>query len=291
MKEYVGGLLFWLVLSVVIVFFTVVPAAIVMVRLRGTCQDLLVNLLADLIVVWVSIVGAQILYLGPRRRLRKFFSLDSRNITIYISNIRYDPKKAPATGVDGQPATLGEETETVAFRELTAARDFHELFTRLFPSLPALQSVLSKLRISDVQVDILPSPKEQEDFDPTPPFISIGGPAFNAASGFIQKDLKSRIQCHVINGKRTEVKIRDMPHISPITEPCYGFIERTQGHVFYAVGSSSIGSAGAAYHLATQWKRLYKKYGDGPFLKVIKVDRNNFKLCLETVFETVVDHC
>ena len=295
MKAYIGSRLSWFALSVAIVSCTIVVATIAMIVFRGTCQDLLVNLLADFIVVLISIVGAAVLYLGPRLRVRKFFSLDdSRNIAIYVSNIRYDPMKAPAVGVDDQSATIGEGTETVSFRELMAANCFQELLTRLFPSLPELVSVLGKLRISGVQVQILPSPKEQEDFDPTPPFISIGGPAFNAASGFIQKNLNSRIQCRVINGHNTEIKIRDMPHMSPITDPYYGFIERIvhpQGYIFYAVGSSSIGSAGAAYHLATQWKKLCKKHGDGPFLKIIKVDRNNFKLCLETVFETVVDHC
>lgn len=290
MKACVGRLRPVLYLSIVVAIFVIVRA----LRLE-TRQDLFVNLFADFIIVFISIFAADIFYLWPRLRLRKFFGLDdSRNIAIYVSNIRYDPMKAPAVGVDDQSATIGAGTETVSFRELMAANYFQELLTRLFPSLPELVSVLGKLRISGVQVQILPSPKEQEDFDPTPPFISIGGTAFNAASGFIQKNLKSRIQCHVINGHNTEIEIRDMPHMSPITDPYYGFIERIvhpQGYIFYAVGSSSIGSAGAAYHLATQWKKLCRKHGDGPFLKIIKVDRNNFKLCLETVFETVVDHC
>jgi hypothetical protein len=70
--------------------------------------------------------------------------------------------------------------------------------------------------------------------------------------------------------------------------PDYGFIERivrSQGPIFYAVGSSSIGSAGAAYFLATRWEKLSEEFDDdAPLLVRLRLDPNDFRRCLEVQF-------
>jgi hypothetical protein len=247
-------------------------------------QDMLINLFADFTVVFIGMAIAWSYYKRRSKGLLKFFGLDDSRkiITIYISRIGCEP--GHAIGIDGQRTTCG--TETVPFRELEAANHFRELFTYPFPSLPDSSPILDRLRISDVQVQIEYSPK-QNAFDPPFPFISIGGPVFNAASRFIETQPCSQIQCRETDSNETEIVVQGMG-MSPSTNPYYGFIERivsSQGPIFYTVGPSSIGSAGAAYFLATRWEKLSKEFDDDtPLLVRLRLDPNDFRCCLEVQF-------
>lgn len=244
-------------------------------------QDMLINLFADFTVVFIGMAIAWSYYKRRSKGLLKFFGLDDSRkiITIYLSRIGCEP--GHAIGIDGQRTTCG--TETVPFRELEAANYFRELFTYPFPSLPDSSPILDRLRVSDVQVQIEYSPK-QNAFDPPLPFISIGGPVFNAASRFIETQPGSQIQCRETDSNETEIEF--MGERSKNSDR--GFIQRigsSQRYMFYAVGSSSIGSAGAAYYLATQWEKLSKEFdNDAPLLVRLRLDPNDFRRCLEVQF-------
>ena len=279
MKAQYYGRRFLFVILIVVAVIAVIAVTV------AFPQDILVNLFADFMVVLIGMVFAWFYYRRRSKGLLKFFGLDASRkiITIYVSRIGCDP--GHAIGIDGQHTTCG--TEAVPFRELEAANHFHELFTYPFPSLPNSSPVLDRLRLSDVQVQIQHSPEERKALDPLFPFISIGGPVFNAASRFVETQLNSRIQCHETNTHETEIVVQGMG-MSPITDPYYGFIERivsSQGPIFYAVGPSSIGSAGAAYFLATRWEKLSKECDDDtPFVVRLRFDPNNFRHCLEVLF-------
>lgn len=280
MKARISCLWFLLKLSLLITICIVVVAAIG--SWVGAYQDLLVNLLAAFMFVFIGTVVALIYYKMQMEELLRFFGLDASRstITIYVSQVLCE--SGHAIGVDDQPTTCG--TPAAPFRELEAANRFRELFAypfhSLFNSLP-----IGKPQISDIEIQIQPSLLGvQKTFVPLFPFISVGGPAFNAASRFIEKDPKAQLQS-LITGGETKIKPRDMPDVK---DPYCGFVERrvrSQGHVFYAVGCSSMGSAGAAYYLATQWKKLSKEYDDDTdFLVRLRFDPEDFKRCLEVLF-------
>jgi len=289
------------------------------------------NLCADIVSLAVTVVLGWLLFmLTRRRRLLKFFGIEaSRRIVIYLSNLRVKP--FGAIGIDDQERSY--EGSTVAFYEMSVAERFRNLFTYILPSLSEKSGVLSKLLISDVQVEIS-SPLEHAQLEASSSFVTLGGPAYNGASDFVEKALHGRARftlghvapathtgapaaqsadrfretfstlvsppgsptrsvltsgsgsapttasCLPLHGQDSAILVDDIP---PITDTAFGFIERIVDHeqkrcVFYAAGLSELGTQGAANFLATEWARLYRKYGDGTsFLVMLRFDPADYK--------------
>jgi hypothetical protein len=313
-----------------------------------TLEGIAENVIADIIFLVVAIVLGWTLFLFTRRRqLLKFFGIDtSRRIVIYLSNLRVKP--FGTIGMDGQERSY--EGSTVAFYEMLVANRFRDLFNYPLPSLSEKPGVLSKLLISDVQVELLSSPLNHGQLETSSSFITLGGPAYNSASDFVETELHARAQfrfghvtptteteasaaesvkqssqtfttvvsssssssssvstsasgsvpssptCLPMNGldSRTEpaetrpaILVEGIP---PITDTAFGFVERIADHeqkrcVFYTAGLSELGTVGAAHFLATEWARLYRKYGSNTsFLVMLRFDRTDFRRWF-TVFE------
>jgi hypothetical protein len=91
--------------------------------------------------------------------------------------------------VDGQLRSY--RGSAAGFGEMFEANRFRDLFNYLLPSLSENPGILSKLLISDVQVQLLHSPLKQEQIERSSSFITLGSPAYNLASEFAETKLHS----------------------------------------------------------------------------------------------------
>ena len=234
-----------------------------------------VNVLSDFVfLLFIIALGWVVLALTRRTQLLKFFGIDaSRRIVVYLANLRVE--RFGAIGIDGRQRSY--QGSAVPFREMLVANRFRDLFNYLLPSLSDRPGMLSKILISDVQVQLLTSPLSQEQLEPSASFITLGSPAYNAASGFVETELQSQAR---FNGDYSEISVANVP---PITDVTYGFVERIVDHdkkraVFYAASLGELGTVGGAHFLATVWARLHRKYGnDTPFLVMLRFEPTDYR--------------
>jgi hypothetical protein len=107
---------------------------------------------------------------------------------IYLSNLRVVP--GGAVGIDGRQRSY--RGRAVAFLEMEVATRLRDLFVHLFPSLSDRPGLLSRLLISDVEVELIPSPLKEADLEQLLPFITLGSAAYNVASRFVERELHSQ---------------------------------------------------------------------------------------------------
>jgi len=247
-----------------------------------TAASIIVNVVSDFVFVAIVIVAGWVVFATTRRtRLLSFYGLDaSRRIVVYLSNLRV--MSGGAIGIDSRRRSY--QGSAGAFGEMHVATEFRDLFNYLVPSLSERPGLLSKLLISDVQVQLRPSPLSQGQIEPSCPFVTLGSPAYNAASGYVESQLNSKAR-FVADG--SAILVEDM---EPLTDTTLGFVERIvdperSKRVFYAAGLSELGTIGAAHFLATQWARLHRSYSDDtPFLVMLRFEPTNFRLW-SVVFE------
>lgn len=238
-------------------------------------KTVVVNILSQFLFWLIVILIGWLLYVLTRRsRLLRFYGIDaSRIISVYLSNLRVLP--GGAIGIDGQGRSY--QGSAVAFGEMFVANRFRDLFNSPLPSLSDSPGVLRKLLISDVQLQLLSSPLDQGQLERSSSFISMGSPAYNAASGFIETVFHSRAR---FQQDGTAILVGDVP---PVTDTTYGFVERItdkEGRrcLFYVAGLSQLGTTGAAHFLATEWARLYRKYkNDINFIVMLRFEPTDFR--------------
>lgn len=155
-----------------------------------TLEGLLENLLSHVLFVLLALVLGWVAFVISRRaKLLRFFGVDkSRRIAIYLSNLRV--KSGGSIGIDGRE--LSYRGSTAAFGEMVVANRFRDLFNYFLPSLSDSPGLLSRLLISDVQVQLLLSPLDNAQIERSSPFIALGSPAYNIASQFIEQQLHSK---------------------------------------------------------------------------------------------------
>ena len=239
-------------------------------------KSIAVNIISNFLFLLILITIGWLLYVLTRRsRLLRFYGINvSRRMVVYLSNLRI--MLGGAIGVDDRLRAY--QGSAVAFGEMLAANQFRDLFNYLLPSLSDKPGVLSKLLISDVQLQLLASPLEQRQLEHSSSFISLGSPAYNVASGFIETALHSRTQFQLGGGGA--MLVGDVP---PITDTTYGFVERIVDEkrrrcVFYVAGLSELATAGAVHFLATEWARLYRKYGNNTsFVVMLRFEPTDFR--------------
>ena len=155
-----------------------------------TCLGILENLISDvLFVLGAILLGWAIYFVTRHTRLIRFFGVtESRRLTIYLSNLRV--RTGGAIGIDGQPRSY--QGSAVTFGEMQCANRFRDLFRYPLPSIADKPGILSKLLISDVQVELFRSPLTQEELERAASIITLGSPAYNVASRFVERELQSQ---------------------------------------------------------------------------------------------------
>jgi hypothetical protein len=155
-----------------------------------TASGILENLISDVLFILLAAILGWIIYRVSRRaKLLKFFGVDkSHRLTVYLSNLRV--KSFGAIGIDGWERSY--QGSAVAFGEMIVANRFRDLFNYLLPSLSDNPGLLSKLLISDVQVQLTVSPLDNAQTESSASFVTLGSPAYNVASGFVESQLHSK---------------------------------------------------------------------------------------------------
>lgn len=222
----------------------------------------------------VVAIGWVIFAVTRRRRLLRFFGiLTSRRIIIYLSNLRIVP--GGALGVDNRQRSY--QGSAVTFGEMLVASRIRETFNYPVPSLSDRSGFLSKILISDVQVQIRPSPLNEGEIETSCSYITLGSPGYNITSKHAESTMHSR--AHFQNDNQ-EMVVGDAPADNDTT---HGFVERIIDRdngraIFYAAGLSELATIGATHFLVQQWEQLRWRYGnDRPFTVMLRFDPADYR--------------
>jgi hypothetical protein len=128
--------------------------------------------------------------------------------------------------------------------------------------------ILSRLRFSDVDVEVQPAPLLTEEVERETTFIAIGSIGYNTAS----KEVENRFHPLATLDPSGFVVL---PGNRPVGDSSFAVVQRLQDSssgrsAFYVAGSSMEGTTAVGY-LISKWRRLHKRYPKGqPFCIVLE---------------------
>lgn len=274
--------------------------------------DIWNNILANFIYSLVIFVFTFLAYLLlNHRKLLKFFGIErTKRLVIFTSNLQI--VRNGSKGKKGQ--TYSFQGTAIPNEESKAASRLQTLFNYFLPSQGEKPGLISKILISDVDVKIYPSPKEFEIFEQSASIISLGLPAYNSISQYIEENFelkaKSSYQQRSIlnidndylttstaysyevtspstvhetenNDECLKIPVIKTDKNSSFTKTSIGFIQKVvddenQRSIFFIAGLSENSTAGCVFFLVSKWKELNKKYGcKQPFYIILRVSRSN----------------
>lgn len=160
------------------------------------------NIVADIFLIVFSIIGTWIwVRFTYRTRLQGFFNIgNAKRLLIYISRI--DVKAFGAIGIDKYK--MSYEGISVDYQEMLVANQIKKLFSFFIPKLAEASKSIGSLLLSDVSVQVLVSPENEAEIDSQSPIITLGSPALNKVSSYVEK------QQDVVNFKIGKMKRRDL---------------------------------------------------------------------------------
>jgi hypothetical protein len=240
------------------------------------------NVASEFIALLILVVVGYIIHrFTTRRRLFAFFHIDdSRRFITYLSRINV--LVGGSVGIDGQPRSFGEPA--VAFTEVGLIGPIQRLFNYITPGIESLPGALKFILISDVTTEFPVSPPTPAEIDTQAPFLTLGSPAYNAASQRVQEAYGPWARFEADN---FQITVNDL---GTIQDAAIGFLTRARhqssGQIaYYAAGPASVGTSGAAIYLIKNWKKLQKKYGNNdPFVVLLR-----FRSSDPTRYEVVVE--
>ena len=169
-------------------------------------QAVFENIVADVLLIFLGIVGAWAwARLTYRKRLQVFFHVSEiKRLLIYISRI--DVKAFGAIGVDKYK--MSYEGVSVDYQEMQVANQIKELFSFFIPKLAEASTSIGRLLLSDIAVQVMVSPENEPDIDAQSPIITLGSPALNKVSSYVEK------QQNIVNFTIGKLKKRDLSNYS-----------------------------------------------------------------------------
>lgn len=246
-------------------------------------MDIFINIVSNILTIPVVVfVGVLLYHLTGRAKLLAFFNLKkNKRIILYLSNLQVQP--GGAVGTDGIPRSYGGEA--IPLNEANLIQLFQRLFNFIVPSLKSQPGILQWLLISDVLVEAIISPRDENQIEKTSTFISMGSPGYNSASKYIED--KFNPLCKFANDNAA-FKVQGID--IPINDLQCSFVQKSvnsqSGQVaYYVAGMSALGTTGAAQFLATNWNHLSRKYPKNkPFcivLKITSTDTRKYEILFE----------
>jgi hypothetical protein len=240
------------------------------------------NTISSFIFLFLILAGGWIVHhFSTRRALLSFFNITHpKRIIIYLSHLRIT--EGGAIGIDNIPRSFAQSAIPVYESNLIPI--FQRLFNVVIPGVESQPGFLQKLLVSDVAVEVVPSPIDDGDIDRQSTFIAVGSPGYNIASSRAENKLHSNTKFSQDNNA---IEVPDVP---PLTDKRYGFVQRVVDRMtgqiaFYVAGVSSVGTTCAALFLAKRWLYLSKKYpGKKDFCIVVKATTEDGR-SYEIVFE------
>jgi len=230
------------------------------------------NVASDFITLVILVLIGWLIYsFSHRSPLLKFFGIKkTKKIVLYLSHLRIRAgQNCGAVGVDDVVRSFQESALPLYETRLIAI--FQRLFNFVIPGISSQPGFLKWLLISDVEVEVLPSPLNIDDVERQTTFIAIGSPGYNIASTKVENIFRSL-------GRFTRGNLAiELNGSPPLTDTTCSFVQRvvdqtTGQYAFYVAGMSSLGTTGAAYFLASRWQYLTNKYpGDKPFCIMLRI--------------------
>lgn len=237
-------------------------------------NNILIGVIANFIFFALTLlIGWSIYLVARRRRLLKFFGCTKiKKIVIYLSNIHVAP--GGSIGPDNLPRRYSGTT--VTFGETFQASLFQSLFNYLIPSLANQPGILKYLLVSDVQINIFPSPLNIDDIDKNSTIITFGSPGYNIVSSWAEQNLNLPIK---FTNDNSEINVEGL---APITNVRQSFLQKyyddqNKRLVFYAAGLSELGTIGSVYYLITHWRELSIKYKQNNLSIVLNINERNYQ--------------
>jgi hypothetical protein len=222
--------------------------------------DIIAGVVGNILTVLLTLAGGWFLWLAVgRRALRRFWGIgESKQIRIYISNLNLLP--GGAVDSSGTPRTA--RGPVVSQSESEMAGLLKNLF---FASFQGAQfDWVRALLLIEADVTVVPAPDSVAAIAAIERYgtvVTLGSPGYNPISGAIERDYKSPVR--FINDNRAI----QLPGNFTTDDPRHCFVVRLMmaGRFwFYVAGLDGDGTAGAAYYLATSWRRLDKRYQKSP---------------------------
>lgn len=216
----------------------------------------------------IILVGWVIYHFTTRSPLLTFFNIRrSKRIALYLSRLRI--LEGGAVGIDNVPRSF--RASAIPLYEADLIPVFQRLFNFIIPGVDSLPGFLKRVLISDVDVEILCSPLTEDEVERNTTFIAIGSPGYNAASRRAENSFRSPAK--FVNDNRA-IELSGCPPLSD--EEC-SFVQKVLDQAngqtaFYVAGRTILGTKGAAYFLATQWRYLGKKFPNNkPFCVMLRI--------------------
>lgn len=154
-----------------------------------TLLGVLENIVADLTIVALSLIGGWLYSRTRRGKLLKFFGIGHpRRLVVYVSNLRIPC--GGSLGVCG--VRRGYRGSAVPIEEMRAAERWRNIFRFPIPSLLEEPGFLGKVLIADTQVEVTHAPSQHSQIEARSSFITLGSHAYNAASEYVQTQLESQ---------------------------------------------------------------------------------------------------
>jgi len=179
------------------------------------CRAILVNIVADVVVLFmgISLAWLYALAVGRRRLLRFFGVSESRRVTLYVS--RLSVQRFGSLGADGLSRSY--QGSAVPFSEMRAVERFRDLFNYFVPSWVDKPAWLKRLLISDVELEIMQGPPVMKDTAGAYTLITLGSPAYNEVSRFVERKLQSqaRFNLGAVVSLSTDAKPSGLGDASP----------------------------------------------------------------------------
>ncbi len=234
---------------------------------QGWFQGVAQNIVADLLFLGIlPVLGWLVYRLTRRDPLLSFFGVKgSKKLFVYLSNLRI--RQGGALGVDGVPRSFSESA--IPAYEAALVPAFQRIFNYVVPGVEALPGLLKRLLLSDVSVDIHPSPLDVSEIDGDSTFIAVGAPGYSQASRYVEDAL------HAIARFTNDMSAIAIPGTPALSGDHYAFVQRAgnaKQQAFYVAGISSRGTTGAVRFLATRWRQLNEKFPGGkPFCVMLRI--------------------
>lgn len=255
-----------------------------------------INLLSDLIFIFLGIAIFWLYYqFSTRNKLLKFFGITkSKKITIYLSNLRI--MRGWALGIDEIPHSF--QGSAISYEESKVAWYLQSIFNYFLPSQIDKPEILNKLLITDINVQLTLSPFQKNVIEQGATIISLGLPVYNLVSENIEDSWKLDVKSYYVpvdevsnpSDKKKRQQIIAVKDVQDYSDKTYGFVQRIFDHknkrnIFYIAGIDENSTAGSAYYLADNWKKLFNTYGpEKSFLIMLKIDEHNNRLS-EKIFD------
>jgi hypothetical protein len=164
------------------------------------------NIISDILFLLLAIISAWLwVRLTQRKKLIDFFGVsETKRLVIYLSNIRV--LQFGSIGITGKK--MSYQGETTTYGEIQAAHRIQRLFSFILPALAEASKDIGTFFLSDVTVQIQVSPIEKAQLDMQASIVTLGSPAYNAASIYAGECKENKVKFQFGISTKSELNAR-----------------------------------------------------------------------------------